>query len=365
MKSKEIKYCVTAFIDLLGFSSHLEVGSDLRTSIGNEAVERLNNIDVAVNLAKTERLQYKEYYPDNIEYKRINDALVITMDLPDILIPAIGDHVRSGFTANEMTKFFDDYLDSLEEFEGAYEDKMLTHIRSIQQFTAICCRIFDYINNKEQEMHFPGAKGVVCTGFRKQFKTVDGEDDPFSANFSFSNAYLAEHQVKGKGLYIDNYILQLMRDDKFSVNVIRNAMFLPEPYKFDPLEDDNFKKRSKQKFQLGKTFTIDLFRKPYYFRRMDSTSLAYLQILHSIYPYLTESKKPRKKRKFFNPHFNEIKDGRPGGDYMTEQRNVMGFLRTDIGEDIKVIMQLILRGDSSILNKKEEERMKKDMFRIT
>jgi hypothetical protein len=35
------------------------------------------------------------------------------------------------------------------------------------------------------------------------------QEDYFSANFSFSNAYLAEQQLKGARLFIDNYILQI------------------------------------------------------------------------------------------------------------------------------------------------------------
>ena len=44
-ESKEVVYCVTAIIDLLGFSSHLEVGSgDIRTTIGQQAIGRLQTL---------------------------------------------------------------------------------------------------------------------------------------------------------------------------------------------------------------------------------------------------------------------------------------------------------------------------------
>lgn len=34
-EDEEVRYCVTAVLDLLGFSGHLEIaGNDLRTSIG-------------------------------------------------------------------------------------------------------------------------------------------------------------------------------------------------------------------------------------------------------------------------------------------------------------------------------------------
>jgi hypothetical protein len=47
----QVKYCVTAVIDLLGFSSHLETGgNDLRTNIGQEAIKRLQILEDALRL---------------------------------------------------------------------------------------------------------------------------------------------------------------------------------------------------------------------------------------------------------------------------------------------------------------------------
>jgi hypothetical protein len=38
----DVRYCATAVIDLLGFSAHLETGSnDVRTTIGRAAIDRL------------------------------------------------------------------------------------------------------------------------------------------------------------------------------------------------------------------------------------------------------------------------------------------------------------------------------------
>ena len=36
--NEEVKYCVAAFLDLQGFSHHLEFSSDIRTTIGQQAI---------------------------------------------------------------------------------------------------------------------------------------------------------------------------------------------------------------------------------------------------------------------------------------------------------------------------------------
>jgi len=45
----DVKYNVTAFMDLLGFSSHLELSGDLRTNIGQKAIERLQVLEDCID----------------------------------------------------------------------------------------------------------------------------------------------------------------------------------------------------------------------------------------------------------------------------------------------------------------------------
>ena len=96
----DIKYCATAFIDLLGFSSHLDVSSnDLRTNIGQEAIKRLDFIEDSLLKIETEIKKNKEFFPDFFYAKRINDGLIITIDLPDFLKPSIGESFKNGISA--------------------------------------------------------------------------------------------------------------------------------------------------------------------------------------------------------------------------------------------------------------------------
>ena len=91
-----VKYCVTAIIDLQGFSTHLEVGNDLRTRIGNEALMRLEILDKVVNML-SEKLKGKsrKYFPTNLNFIRINDSLIFSIDLDDFFIPRIGSTIKS------------------------------------------------------------------------------------------------------------------------------------------------------------------------------------------------------------------------------------------------------------------------------
>src|ERR1700733_13533207 len=86
----EVKYCVTAYIDLLGFETHLEIGADLRTTIGKKAIDRLRNLENAITIVEDELGRYPEFYPMNWDIRRINDALILTMDLPSTLRPEVG-----------------------------------------------------------------------------------------------------------------------------------------------------------------------------------------------------------------------------------------------------------------------------------
>src|SRR3990167_9642299 len=89
----EIRYCVTAYIDLLGFASHLEIASDLRTNIGQAALDRLQTLEDAIALMEKERKICPLAYPENYYFIRINDAVIFTLDLPQILKPSVGQSI--------------------------------------------------------------------------------------------------------------------------------------------------------------------------------------------------------------------------------------------------------------------------------
>src|SRR6267142_457166 len=80
----EVKFSVCAITDLQGFSSHLEIsGYDLRTDIGEHAILRLHNLEEAVDRLNDEQSRRPDYYPSGLYLRRINDAIIIAMDLDD------------------------------------------------------------------------------------------------------------------------------------------------------------------------------------------------------------------------------------------------------------------------------------------
>src|SRR4051812_12343908 len=87
-----LRFCVTANLDLLGFSRHLEVGNnDLRTKIGIEALKRLSRLDRVVDLfineSKRCKAEYGGPFMTALRYVRVNDAIIATLDLSEV--PAV------------------------------------------------------------------------------------------------------------------------------------------------------------------------------------------------------------------------------------------------------------------------------------
>ena len=164
-----VRFCVTAFTDLLGFSNHLETGAnDLRTEIGKAVLERLQNLEDALKYVREERKTCPGEYPEDFAYRRINDALILTMDLPKFLTPGVGELVRNGISAAELDEYFDEQeLDvGVEEFVKIYAAKQHEATKDLAKFVGMTARVHDFLYRIESKGHFPGAKTIVSSGFR-------------------------------------------------------------------------------------------------------------------------------------------------------------------------------------------------------
>ena len=343
----DIKYCVTAFIDLLGFSNHLEVGNDLRTTIGQESIKRLEFIEESIDLFENEKLAHKEYYPDNIAFQRINDSLILTIDLPKLLTPGIGESMKTTLTFNEMEELFPyNISEDNETLEKSFREKLTSSILELSQFIGLVTRIHSFINDKENQNYYPGCKTVIASGYRKRFISKSKGEDFFSANFSFSNAYIAETQLKGAGLYIDNYVLQMLGLDKFTNNIVKIASFISANLDFDPFENDhNSLLGRSDKYRKCETFKISLFRKNYLFREMNSNPLSYLQLFPVFLPFLNGEKKlPKSKDKNLFFHIFENFRADIKNEDTIEIPNKFTFNVFDIKTNINDIKQYILKG---------------------
>lgn len=288
---EDIKYSVTAYIDLLGFSNHLEISShDIRTNIGKEAIKRLNILEQVLEKIDLEKEEAPKYFPHSMHTQRINDALILTIDLPEMLMPPIGDLSFNGFTMDGFEKNFDvsKYNDN-EEFKKDYDQKIFENTVNLMRFVGLVSRIHLYINHEENKSFFPGAKTIVSSGFRRVFKNKNNQEDFLAANFSFSNAFKAEQFLHGPKFYIDCNILQLMSSNNYIRNVIKAGIFIEDIKPRDPfVASDDFLTLQSESIE-SPIQTLNLFRKNYFFREIKAYCMCYLQIIPQLTKYINET----------------------------------------------------------------------------
>lgn len=354
--NEDIKYCVTAIIDLLGFSSHLKLGHhDLRTNIGKQAIDRLQILEKAVAMFEAEMQHSKSEYPENLKYIRINDALILTIDLPTFLTPPIGKAMSTGPSTMELGEYFsENELESEEIFLEAYTKKVLNSTESLSSFLGLIARLHIYINSRENDNFFPGAKTVISTGYRKPFFNLSNKEDYFSANFSFTNAYLAQEKLKNSKLYVDNYILHLLAANPFVKNLIRFAHFTRSEPIFNPFEDYEDPFYLPTSYIKTEYVCVNILSRDFNFREMNPNPLVYLQILRRLHPYLIGEISPKSDSKIILGVFNAIKNG-PVFDH--EKHSIKkGFIiyhSSGIESDIRIIPEIIESGKSEILESKK------------
>jgi len=203
---EDTKLTITVVLDLLGFSQHLELGNnDIRTKIGNQAIERLSNLEKAISIIEAERNKHKDIFPSELFYIRINDSVILNIDLNDDFMPSIGN------SSIEPGKFYMDTIltPSVDQNERSrlYKQSMNKKTLDVCLFIGLVARIHNYINQIESESNLPGCRTIISTGLRRVFLSNEGEDDRLSANFSFSNAYLVSESgskggFDGNNIYI-------------------------------------------------------------------------------------------------------------------------------------------------------------------
>lgn len=345
-------------VDLVGFSSHLETGAyDLRTNIGQKAIDRLQCLEEAVALLEEEKSKYAQFYPEALQIQRINDAVFLTIDLPEFLTPSICQNIRKGMSGNELEELFsEEELKDEKSFFDAYSSRLTCSVESLVKIIGLVSRLYAYINRRETKSYFPGAKAVIATGFRKPFISKTKGEDYFSANFSFSNAYIAEQQLKGPYLYLDNYIVQMLAGHPFAKNIIRYALFVSKETIFDPFEeyDDIFWLPSN--CTVMSPFEVRLFRKSFYFRLMHSTPLTYLQLLPEIMPFLTGQRKPHLDHIGFKGIYESIKTGLSKEDINKKKRpsSLIYMVRNDIEDDVSLFPEFLATGKSERMERERE-----------
>lgn len=360
-KETDVKYCVCAFADLLGFANHLEVSAyDLRTHIGKQAVTRLENLEKAIDCLTSEKERRPEYHPSNLEVHRLNDAILVTMDLDDILVPPVGCTRFQGFSIQEISEIFtnEQLKDETTHLE-AYAERLLVAVQPLEKLLGIVARLHLFLNILERDSHFPGAKTVVATGFRRRFLSKSkNREDFLSANFALSNAYMAEKELSGPYLFVDDGIVQMLSHDSFARNVLRFAHFLFKETAFNCFHEGDDVFALSANTYVPEPTLIKLFRKEYFFRKLNPSPTSYLQMVPAIRPFLNDTKDPILKNAFYKHVYNAIKNGFKR-ERVAEAKPPPSFLynnRNDLSKDVGVFYEFLATGRSETLERIEQDK---------
>jgi len=348
----DLKFNICAFIDLLGFSSHLEISSyDLRTTIGEQAIKRLETLEDGMELIRKEAKDLPEAVPKGLRIQRINDAIIFTLDLDDCLLPSIGQTRFTGISGKDLERNFDlESFSDFTEFSSVYEARILKAIEPIKQFLGIVARLHLFVQNKEGNSFFPGARTIISTGFRRPFRALQDQDDALSANFAFSNVVVADKSLHGPHFYVDNNLIELCSKDRLARNLMRFSCFEWGESSYDCLRDE----QPTEGITLGEAIkisdpkTLMLFRRRYLFRRLNPSPLSFLQHLIFLRPCIDGNE----KADLSNPYFTHILDAVNYGvsdKRIDASKPPKSFLYTgtnDLETSIIEFKELLLTGDS-------------------
>lgn len=370
MEKNDAKPCVTAIIDLSGFSSHLEISNyDIRTEIGISAINRIQVLEDALILLERERHLEKSLYPQKFKSLRFNDSIYFTMDLADSLIPSVGQLVRDDISGNEMDDILNgDYSENTDKDLKKIKIHFERLVYPLCKFVGFVSRVHSFICFKENEKHFPGVKTVIAFGLRKPFFGIfNKKEDYFSANFSISTAYLASKELRGAKFFVDNNILQMICYNSFAKNLIKYGQVIKEPSTFDPNKIYPEITSIPSEHKTSEVNHLEVFRKLISFRSMNFHPLGYLQVVPSLMPYLKGTKQTTSKAHISLRILKSIKEeytieSKKNSDLCTPNYAILNVIKNDIEENLNQFVKEI-RGEktkSSYISAKEWlERNKK------
>lgn len=305
-----LKFGACAVIDLQGFSSHLELsGYDLRTAIGQQAVERLQTLEDGINAILDERIRRADSYPD-VHLRRINDSIVVAMDLDDILIPSVGSVSFGGLPPDAFAAFFsEDEMKDESTFRDAYNNRMRVATEPLELFVGLVARLHLYVQARESGGFFPGAKTIISSGLRRRFVSSNGQEDMLSANFALANAAMADKALRGPFLFVDNILLEIISGNPHAQHLVQFASFDWRAASFDPLTSTGGENAPPPHPVVHAPIDVDLFRRRYVYRKLSAQPLTYLQHLKSVRPFLRGERVPNRQNVYYAHVLDAIRYG--------------------------------------------------------
>jgi len=290
-------------------------------------------------------------YPRNMSCQRINDAIILTLDLPDSLMPSVGQPGKHGFTVKDISELLDIRLYEGDGGEGRFATdlraRIQVEIEDLIKFVGLVARLHEFVNRQEHASCFPGCKTIYATGLRRPFKRSDGSEDPLAANFSFSNACAADDSLHGAALFIDDNIARLVSTNPFALNLFHYACLISREKHFDPAEEYRGELYVDTEWALSAPQNVNLFRKSFIFREMRGGPLTYLQLIHLLSDYLTGVKQPAKEcPDLISSSLDPIRTGPDVADLRSGRAPKGRFFLNDISTDIRILPEFIASGSS-------------------
>ncbi len=285
MESKNPKVVpnITAFIDLLGFNSYLELGkNDLRTEAGKLALKRLDILKDAVSLINQEKKDYPERYPPNFFIRIITDSIIVSADIDEAFLPSVGRQYDGGYDIEDIRRLTKEMTNS--DGKMMLNDAIAMHNGFLLGAIA---RIHLYINTKDKDSH--GCRTTINLGLR--FKSEDEDDDFLARNFAFSlswktNELGSKHKLAGPNIYLERSAAlticpettsqKILRISKFELESLQNR----DPYeKYVPISVSS---ASYNKVIENKEFEVNLYHLKLNFRKVNPIPLTSLQFIPNL-----------------------------------------------------------------------------------
>jgi hypothetical protein len=365
LMTEEVKFSLCSMTDLRGFSSHLETSDyDLRTQIGKEAIRRLELLQKALDQLQEEAKRLDRYYPNSFAVQRINDALFVAMDLDRALLPEVGSTRFAGLTPNRLNELIsDENSETYEDWDQARTELIMDATRQVEHFVGMVSRLHLTVNKREAELHFPGAKTLVSTGFRRSVENDDTiESDMFSANFALSNVSIAEKHLHGTGMFIDDNVLQMLSYNGRAYNLVKFSMFLFEEEAFNPFnaQDNVFWQR--RPATIRPPIEAVLFRKRYFFREVNPSPLSYLQQVAVLRPFWNGSEEANFENYYYKHIYHAIQYG-PTDDEASNLSPRPSFIyngTNDLDVDAGVFFEFLSTGESATQQARAEAKHRAD-----
>ncbi len=285
----DIRPSLTAHIDLLGFSEHLVLARyDPRSKVGAEALRRLEFIEEALKLIEAEHKESPELFPEGARYMRLNDSLLLQMDLDESYIRAIGTVDIRGPTILDAEKWGATHGIPEGDFMAINKQLFEHQGKEVAKFLGLVARTHNFLNLQENSAYFPGCRTVVASGLRKPFIDRNKDDDFLAINFSLANSYFIQERgselgLKGQSLYADDNVGWVIAHHPTAGKLLYFCQFIERINKGNPYSRyPQYFLHGMETLSESSRVDIDIYRQRYIFSELNPAVASNLQLVEHI-----------------------------------------------------------------------------------